>query len=61
MIGIIAEYNPFHDGHACQISEIKKFSNAEIVAVISGSFTQRGTPAILDKWTRARLAVLEWR
>ena len=58
MIGIIAEYNPFHNGHAYQISEIEKFSSAEIVAVISGSFTQRGTPAILDKWTRARLAVL---
>ena len=58
MIGIIAEYNPFHNGHAFQISEIKKlFPAEEIVAVMSGSFTQRGTPAILDKWTRARLAV----
>jgi len=59
MIGIIAEYNPFHAGHAYQISEIKKnFPAEEIVAVMSGSFTQRGTPAILDKWMRARLAVL---
>ena len=58
MVGIIAEYNPFHNGHAYQISEIKKlFPAEEIVAVMSGSFTQRGTPAILDKWTRARLAV----
>ncbi len=57
-VGIIAEYNPFHLGHAHQISEIKKVSDAEIIAVMSGSFTQRGTPAILDKWTRARLAVL---
>lgn len=56
--GIIAEYNPFHAGHAHQISEVKKiFPDAEIVAVMSGSFTQRGTPAILNKWTRARLAV----
>lgn len=56
--GIIAEYNPFHAGHAYQIYEVKKiFRDAEIVAVMSGSFTQRGTPAILDKWTRARLAV----
>lgn len=56
--GIIAEYNPFHAGHAYQIAEVKKFfPDAEIVAVMSGSFTQRGTPAILDKWTRARLAV----
>ena len=57
-IGIIAEYNPFHAGHAYQISEIKKVYGGEIVAVMSGSFTQRGSPAILDKWTRARLAVL---
>ena len=56
-IGIIAEYNPFHAGHAHQIAQIKNFSDAEIVAVMSGSFTQRGEPAILDKWTRARLAV----
>ena len=58
-VGIIAEYNPFHNGHAYQISEIRKIlPNAEIVAVMSGSFTQRGEPAILDKWTRARLAIL---
>ncbi|MBR4153082.1 MAG: nucleotidyltransferase family protein [Selenomonadaceae bacterium] len=57
-IGIIAEYNPFHAGHAYQISEIKKICAEEIIAVMSGSFTQRGSPAILDKWTRARLAIL---
>ncbi|MBD3879482.1 MAG: nucleotidyltransferase family protein [Quinella sp. 1Q5] len=57
-VGIIAEYNPFHAGHAHQIAQIKKVSGAEVVAVMSGSFTQRGEPAILDKWTRARLAVL---
>ena len=57
-VGIIAEYNPFHAGHAYQIAQIKKFTSSEIVAVMSGSFTQRGEPAILDKWTRARLAIL---
>ncbi len=57
-IGIIAEYNPFHAGHEYQISQARKiFADAEIVAVMSGSFTQRGTPAFLDKWTRARLAI----
>lgn len=56
-VGIVAEYNPFHAGHAYQISELKKVTDAAIVAVMSGSFTQRGEPAILDKWTRARLAV----
>ena len=57
-VGIIAEYNPFHAGHAYQIAQIKKITGAEIVAVMSGSFTQRGEPAILDKWTRAKLAIL---
>ena len=57
-IGIIAEYNPFHAGHKYQISEVRKlFPDAEIVAVMSGNFTQRGEPTILDKWTRATLAV----
>lgn len=57
-VGIIAEYNPFHAGHAYQIAEVKRLCGAEVVAVMSGSFTQRGSPAILDKWMRARLAVL---
>ena len=57
-VGIIAEYNPFHAGHAYQIATIKKIRDAEIIAVMSGNFTQRGLPTILDKWTRARLAIL---
>ena len=57
-IGIIAEYNPFHAGHAYQIATAKKIHGGEVVAVMSGSFTQRGSPTILDKWTRARLAIL---
>ena len=57
-VGIIAEYNPFHAGHAHQIAQIKKIYGGEIVAVMSGNFTQRGEPTILDKFTRARLAVL---
>lgn len=52
--GIVAEYNPFHSGHAYQISKIK--SDA-VVAVMSGSFVQRGDVAVADKWTRARYAV----
>ena len=55
---IIAEYNPFHDGHAYQIAQIrKKFEGAKIISVMSGSFTQRGTPSLLDKWTKAKLAI----
>ena len=58
VVGIIAEYNPFHNGHAYQISEVRrKFDGAKIILVMSGSFTQRGTPSLLDKWTKARLAI----
>ena len=58
IVGIIAEYNPFHNGHRYQIEQIRKrVKNAAIVAVMSGNFTQRGEPAILDKFTRAALAI----
>lgn len=57
-VAIISEYNPFHNGHAYQISQVRRMvEDAKIISVMSGSFTQRGTPAFLDKWTRARLAV----
>ncbi len=56
-VGIIAEYNPFHNGHAYHLAESLAASGADVsVAVISGNFTQRGEPAILDKWSRARMA-----
>lgn len=57
--GIIAEYNPFHNGHKYQIDRIKeKNPAAYIIAIMSGSITQRGTLTIFDKWSRARLAIL---
>ena len=57
-IGIIAEYNPFHNGHLYHLTEAKKRSAADAcVCIISGNFTQRGEAAILDKWQRAHLAV----
>ena len=57
-VGIIAEYNPFHNGHRYQLEEIRRrIENAAIIAVMSGSFAQRGEPAILDKFTRAQSAV----
>ncbi|TYZ19726.1 tRNA(Met) cytidine acetate ligase [Selenomonas ruminis] len=56
--GIIAEYNPFHNGHQYQLEQIRKnHPDTIIAAVMSGSFLQRGTAALLDKWTRAELAV----
>ena len=55
----IAEYNPFHLGHLKHIDYMKTTLNAEkIVVIMSGNFTQRGEPALLDKFTRARHAVL---
>ncbi len=56
--GIIAEYNPFHNGHAWQIQEIKKrLDDIPVVAVMSGHFTQRGEAALAGKWLRAQMAV----
>ncbi len=55
--GIIAEYNPFHNGHKYQLDLIKKEFDA-IVVVMSGSFTQRGDVAIIDKWSRAKSALI---
>lgn len=57
-VGIVAEYNPFHNGHKYHIEEAKKQSSADgIVAVMSGNFTQRGEAAVFDKWTRAEMAL----
>lgn len=56
--GVIAEYNPFHKGHAYQIEELRAKSDADLViAVMSGNFLQRGEPAFLDKWTRTQMAL----
>ncbi len=55
---IIAEYNPFHNGHAYMIEKVKKETNADyIIVVMSGNFTQRGLPSIIDKFTRAKMAI----
>lgn len=57
-VGIIAEYNPFHNGHLYQIEESVKITGAEVViAAMSGNFVQRGMPAIADKWQRAKAAI----
>ncbi len=56
--GIIAEYNPFHNGHCYHIEETRRLTGAdEIVVVMSGDFVQRGEPAITNKWKRAEWAV----
>lgn len=56
--GIVVEYNPFHNGHLYHINETRRLSNADtLIAVMSGSFLQRGEPAIIDKWARAKTAL----
>ncbi len=58
-LGIVTEYNPFHKGHAYMIEEAKKKASADrVVVVMSGSFVQRGEPAIFDKWTRTEAALM---
>ena len=56
-IGVIAEYNPFHNGHAFHIRRAREMSGGPVVAVMSGHFTQRGDAAIMRKHARAAAAV----
>lgn len=56
--GIIAEYNPFHNGHLHQIETIRHTTDTDyIIVVMSGDYVQRGAPALIDKYTRAKMAL----
>jgi predicted nucleotidyltransferase len=58
ILGIIAEYNPFHNGHLYHIQKAKEISGIDcVICVMSGNFVQRGEPAIFDKWSRAEMAL----
>ncbi len=56
-VGIIAEYNPFHNGHLYHLKEAQK-TGLPVIAVMSGTIMQRGEPAFWNKWLRARIAVM---
>ena len=57
-VGMIAEFNPFHAGHAYALAQARKLTQADVVVVVmSGNYVQRGEPAIFDKWVRARAAL----
>ncbi|MFD1705778.1 nucleotidyltransferase [Siminovitchia sediminis] len=57
-VGVIAEYNPFHNGHLYHLNQSKAMTGSDIVIVaMSGNFLQRGEPAIVSKWTRAKMAL----
>ena len=56
VIGIIAEYNPFHNGHLYQINKIKElYKDSIIIVVLNGNFTQRGDISIIDKWDKTKI------
>ena len=56
--GVVAEFNPFHNGHKYLVDTVKKEKDSFLVAVMSGNFVQRGEPAIISKFARAKAAVL---
>ena len=59
VLGIVSEYNPFHNGHKLHKKKKKKSTGCDfVIAVMSGNFVQRGEPAIFDKWTRTRSALI---
>ena len=58
VVGIIAEYNPFHNGHTYHIQNAKELTGADfVVAVITGNFTQRGNTSVVDKWEKTKMAL----
>ena len=56
-VGIVAEFNPFHNGHKYLVETAKTLTNDSVVAVMSGAFVQRGGIAITDKFKRAEMAL----
>ena len=58
IVGIVAEYNPFHNGHLYHLQKVKEmFPDSPIVLVLGGNFTQRGEVSLLDKWTKTKIAL----
>ncbi len=59
VVGVVAEYNPFHKGHAYHIQKAKELTGSDYcIVVMSGDYTQRGVPAMIDKYSRAQMALL---
>ena len=57
-VGIVSEYNPFHNGHKYQIEKVKKELNADnVVCIMSGNYTQRGELSIIDKYKKSEITV----
>ena len=57
-VGIICEYNPFHNGHIYHLEKVKElYPDSIIILIMSGNFTQRGIPSIIDKWDKTEIAL----
>ena len=58
VVGIIAEYNPFHNGHSYHIQNTKALTGADlVVSIMTGNFTQRGNTSVVDKWEKTKMAL----
>lgn len=58
-VGLIVEYNPFHNGHLYHLNKSKELSGADsAICIMSGNFIQRGEPAVINKWARAKMALM---
>ena len=57
-VGVIAEYNPFHNGHIYHLNKVKEmFPEASLILVLAGNFTQRGDVSVINKWDKAKIAL----
>ena len=58
VLGIISEYNPFHNGHLLHLSNSKKLTKSNYtICIMTGNFSQRGDTSIVDKWSKAEMAI----
>ena len=58
VLGIVSEYNPFHNGHVRHLEISKQLTNADFtIAVMSGNFVQRGETSLVNKWTKTKMAL----
>ena len=57
-VGVIAEYNPFHNGHLYHLKKVKEmFPNSNLILILIGNFTQRGEASIINKWDKAKISL----
>lgn len=58
VLGIITEYNPFHNGHLYHLNQARTITDSNaVICIMNGNFVQRGEPALIDKWARTRMAL----